>query len=238
MTGGGQKPKSCTECPKLREEIDELKSTQKKLLEQITRLEAKTDNLTKNGNGNDRPPAGGPSAKEIGGIVAKEIGGIVEEEFEKQRCRKALVISGLPEQTDEKSDGEKVAEILVKTGVDPGQIVGVYRMGGEIEGRNEAAAAVPRRPRLLKVKLYSGHWRNEVLQKARNLKNDPNFRGVYVNPSRTFKQRMEIKEKMAEVNQRRAEGENVYLNYSRMEVVASTRPMLDNQGNVRRGGHR
>ncbi len=116
----------------------------------------------------------------------------VREQSEQERCRKALVISGVDETED--ADRLKVEEILAEVGVDSDQICGLYRIGDPpTQPENDEQQPSKSRPRLLKVKLWSGHWRNEALRNSKNLKSREGFNGIYVNPSRTFAERQKIK---------------------------------------------
>ncbi|MCP3662968.1 MAG: hypothetical protein GY696_10805, partial [Gammaproteobacteria bacterium] len=52
---------------------------------------------------------------------------VIREQSKQERCRKALMISGVNETED--ADRLKVEEILAEVGVDSDQICGLYRIG-------------------------------------------------------------------------------------------------------------
>ncbi len=204
-------PARCNKCKDLETEIAALKDQLAKVTEQLGKLQQQN--------------------------LDSKIQAAVGEQFEKERCRKSLLISGVEETED--SDTAKVEEILAEVGVDKEQICGIYRMGDppeKVEINNDAEAdddSPPGKPRLLKVKLWSGHWRNEALRNAKNLKGQEQYKGIYVNPSRTFLERQKIKELWQKLMEKKANGqENWMIDYKNFNL----KPMIQQRQQKSRGG--
>ncbi len=217
----------CVSCSKYEKELRELKSRLSDQADRIEDLDAQIADLKDLLSQQKNPSPSHqsfPSPDQIKSVVADA----VAEELEKARCRKALVISGMPESDGTEpevqgvQDHQKVESLLEELGVNSSEIEGVYHMPSYDE---ETDARTPTRPRQIKIKLRSGHWQKIAVEKAKAvLKDTDTFSGVYVNPSRTYAQRKFIKSAKREVGRINANGGNVYFNYSRMEILHSSRP--------------
>ncbi len=82
----------------------------------------------------------------------------------------------------------------------------------------------PKPSRLLKIELSSTHVRSVVVKNAKNLRNDTDFKDIYVNPSRPKEERIKIAKLQQELARRRAEGERLYLNYYDLMIKTDTCP--------------
>lgn len=137
--------------------------------------------------------------------------------LEKEKCKKALVVSGLQENVDDPrqsaADIESAKDILKNCNGDPAGIKCVYRMG---EIQTEPAIPLQgkkRKYRLLKIDLKSAHDQSVVIRHAKNLRNVNGYDGVFVNPSRTIEERRKIAQLLQEMKERKRSGENLYLDY-------------------------
>lgn len=130
-----------------------------------------------------------------------------EEISEQTRKKCNFVISGVAESSSNNSDNSsnddnvKCVEILNKIGCNGDGISEVHRIGRQSADR----------PRLLMVKSKSEAFKEDVLRKAKNLRNHPNFHGIYLNPDRTHLQQLCRKSLLEELNRRKDEGEDVVI---------------------------
>lgn len=116
-----------------------------------------------------------------------------------------IIIRGLPEEhgtLDERvhSDEEAVKVMLTVLEVEPVRVVGVRRLGKPLKGK----------PRLLRATLADPTRRQEILRKARHLKNSP-FKDVFFQADLTQRQRDVEWYLRKELHDRREKGEDVVI---------------------------
>ena len=132
---------------------------------------------------------------------------LIEEAMERQRRRKFLIISGLPEQQKGnieeriKGDTAKVTELAATLGVEDLNLTEVTRIGRISHDR----------PRLLRIKCCSFDEKLSLLKAAKDLRKHDAYGGVYINPDLTRLQRVKNKELRTELRQRREAGEEVII---------------------------
>ena len=137
---------------------------------------------------------------------------IYEELNDRERRKKNLIISGVPESVDGSAEERKLADanqvkgIFEKLPIGGDVILRTYRIGKVSEGRN----------RLLKVICVDADSKVEILQNAKLLRDFTAFENIYINPDLTLMQRNERKRVRDEFKRRRALGENVVLRYGRI----------------------
>ena len=141
----------------------------------------------------------------------------VHEAQERQKRRKYLIVSGLPEPTTESPDErtekdketiESIAEELGVDDVDPECVSRIGRMD-------------PSKPRLLRFKCSGMESKMDLLRNSRKLRDCPKFQKVFVNPDLTAMQRKLNASLRAELKARRDAGEKVMIRRGRV-VNAST----------------
>lgn len=145
-----------------------------------------------------------------------ELSSSVLEEFEdRARRRKNLIISGVPERlegsTDERAtaDREHVDSILEDIAdVDDDAVSKCHRIGRYMTGK----------VRLLRVVLKDEETKQSILVKAKQLRNTPSYRNIYVNPDLTTIQRNADKMLREELKRRKNEGHDVIIR--RNKIVA------------------
>ncbi len=173
-------------------------------------------------------PTGAGHLPDIATLVQKTVVDVLE----RQNCAKCLVVSGLPERAqpgqNPAADGEdlETAKTIVSIcGGDPSAVQDVYRMGEVISQQDAQRFRVKPKPsRLLKIELSSTHVRSIVVKNAKNLRNNTDFKDIYVNPSRPKEDRIKIAKLHQELARRRAEGERLYLSYYDLMIKTDTRP--------------
>ncbi len=117
--------------------------------------------------------------------------------WEKEQCRRGLVVRGLPE-TDEASDYYRAKNILSICGLknsayDP--IVAVYRMGNPRDQNSR-----DKRPRLMKIEVRTPIERDVAVRHAKNLReHEDEYSAVYLDKSRTRLERARIAELLEEM---------------------------------------
>ena len=132
---------------------------------------------------------------------------VIEEVEDRQRRQKNVIISGIPEQktgdADErkKADAEIVEELMQELSVNKDDIARIHRIGKPGIGTG----------RLLKATFRDHETRQEMLRKARQLRNIPAHRKTFINPDLTLNQRNERKVLNEELKKRRGMGEDVVI---------------------------
>jgi hypothetical protein len=144
---------------------------------------------------------------------------LIDEAMERQRRRKYLIITGLPEPkkggVDERSTEDRltVKELASTLGVDdldPEEVARIGRISRD-------------RPRLLRFKCCSVDEKLSLLRAAKDLRKHAAYRGVYINPDSTRLQRVKNKELRDELKRRREAGEEVIIYRGRI-IDKSERP--------------
>jgi hypothetical protein len=139
--------------------------------------------------------------------VGKMSGAMFEELEDRSRRRKNLIFSGIPEQKEGSAEERKEADmnfvqkILNDLSVPrEGRSLKVHRIGKPITGKN----------RILKVIFGDEEDRQNVLRKAKFLRNIPMHRRIFINPDLTIFQQNERKRLTEELKRRRSAGEDVH----------------------------
>jgi len=127
---------------------------------------------------------------------------------DRDRRRLNVTISGVPEESEgsaserKAADEEKVGNILkAVTELESDSITRTYRIGRPTPGKS----------RLLCVALCDETSKKKVLYNARQLRNNPEHRNIYINPDRTRMQQEEMKALRGEQKRRKENGENVVI---------------------------
>lgn len=130
------------------------------------------------------------------------------DEMEQRSWRKTnIIISGVVElkqgDVKERQDHDKkyVEELIEDLDMNEIEVQSVSRIG-KIGGNKE---------RLMRVKLKSEASKIELLKSARNLKNNTEYKGVYLNPDRTPMEQHRFSILRKELKTRRSNGEDVIL---------------------------
>lgn len=124
---------------------------------------------------------------------------IISEINDRNRRESNIIISGIPEAVD---FNDKVSQIITKVAPSvPIDDIKVHRIGSPQNSPNA-------RPRLVKVKLSNPETARTVLRSAAKIRSFPDFRNIYVNPDRTHMQMQYFKKIKAELDSRKANGEN------------------------------
>jgi predicted RNase H-like nuclease (RuvC/YqgF family) len=186
----------------MRNEIDSLKTTITSLRLQVQDLESKNQSLKEKYETVDAKL----TTLKTGQF--REVSDLSSELDDRMRRRLSLIISGLPESSSDSSsqspaetDRRKCLDVLKLVGTDHDALDEVIRLG---QPRKD-------RPRLLKVKCKSEAIRDAVLRNTKKLRNIPELRRVFINPDRTPMQQNFWKDTLAELKNRRAQGENVVI---------------------------
>ena len=194
----------------VRKEVKSLKDTLSSLVEKIEAVDCRTKLL-------DGKVA--VLENEVLSLKTKQFfTGIPEEELitemeERANRRKYLIVSGLEEKesgtVDERrvSDSEAIKRISMVMGIDNFDPQEVHRIG-HIRGFNK--------PRLLRFKCRDMEKKRAFLRQAKTLRHSPNFRGVFIHPDRTKKQRNKETELRHELKRRRNDGEQVVIRRGRI----------------------
>lgn len=138
-----------------------------------------------------------------------------EEERERKR---AIVITGLPEQGQKASERHEnditaVRDIIDELDVDA-TATNVFRMGLKTHSSRQADngnLVLRSNPRLLKVILQTSGQQREVVRNAWKMKDSARFRGIFLRPSLTKEQRDSEYNLRMELRRRRENGERVRL---------------------------
>ena len=142
---------------------------------------------------------------------------VVRETMERQRRRKYLIISGLPEYTGTCNQLESAVErrshdikglktLAAEVGIDdlePEEVVRIGRINSS-------------RPRLLRFKCGTADVKFDLLKKSKNLRHNPTFGRVFINPDMTRFQREVNKKLREELKSRREAGEKVIIHRGRV----------------------
>ena len=132
---------------------------------------------------------------------------IIGEVEDRQRRRGNVIISGIPEKktgdADERkrADEEIVQGLMQDLSVNKDDITKIHRIGKPGTGKD----------RLLKATFRDHDTRQELLRKARQLRDMPAHRKTFINPDLTLYQRHERKALNEELKERRGMGENVVI---------------------------
>ena len=141
--------------------------------------------------------------------VREEVREVMSEEKEREWRRKNVIIFNLPE-TREKGasekveDGKKVNDVMNEIGVDVGEYE-TARLGAPDDKREK--------PRPIKVTIKIAEKRDEVLRKARNLKDSERYRKmkVGITADKTLEERRKDKALVDEKRRRTEQGEDVII---------------------------
>lgn len=115
--------------------------------------------------------------------------------------RHNLVISGVSEREGE-NDKEKCRQIFT--------VIGFDLNDNDFE-TNRIGRVKADGTRLVRVKFKEVMTRDSILQKAKDLRNQVNFKSVFINPDRTPLQQKHWKELLDEVKKRKTKGEDVVI---------------------------
>lgn len=134
---------------------------------------------------------------------------ITQEVEDRNRRRCNLIVSGIPEEergsVEERreADETKVGTLMgdLNDGWSDDDIAHVHRIGSNVS----------KGPRLIRVICQKDTVRNDVLRKAKQLRNLPKYNHVYINPDLTVCQRAENKKLRDELRLRRGRGEDVVI---------------------------
>ena len=142
---------------------------------------------------------------------------IFREFEERYRRRKCIIISGLNESSGSleerrKSDRDAVEELVQEIGVNDMDLVAdqVSRIGPLNTNSS--------RPRLLRVKCETMEEKLSILRLSKKLRDCEEYKGIYVNPDLTLKQRELGKIQRQELKRRRDTGEDVVIR--RGQIIA------------------
>lgn len=137
---------------------------------------------------------------------------VFQEMMERHRRRKFLIISGMPEAASgtaaerKSKDLDSVMGLASQLGINDFIPTEASRIGSTTQAK----------PRLLRIKCKSQETKRELLVRARNLREYPAFRGVYINPDRTLMQREADRALRMELRKRREAGEHVSIRRGRI----------------------
>ncbi len=155
----------------------------------------------------------------------------VTDLLDRRECAKALVVSGLPELSQDPSDDVAhdellgAQELVKKCGGDPATVKEVHRMGRILSTQEALQHGLKPKPfRLLKIELSSPYAQQVVVQNARCLRDSPDFKTVYVNPSRPKEDRIKIAELQKEMARRREDGGRYFIDYRALVIKEDKRP--------------
>ena len=131
-----------------------------------------------------------------------------EEIEDRDRRKMNLIISGVPGKTDGSVEERKAVDAKFVKGLledlsvfNDGMRFQTYRIGKPSKGGH----------RLLKVAFCDLAHKQDVLWKAKHLRDMPSYRHVYINPDLTFLQRQDRKLLMEELKARREAGDDVMI---------------------------
>ena len=139
------------------------------------------------------------------------------EEFEARDLRKNnIIISGMKEKTEgsveerKQHDIELVKDIMKEIGAEDASCKHVLRIGRPQTDR----------PRLMKVICSDFDSKQKILQKARELRNNPLYNKVFINADLTPLQQRKQKALRDELKQRKQLGENVKIRYGKIVTLS------------------
>ena len=75
------------------------------------------------------------------------------------------------------------------------------------------------KPRLIRVKCSDLNEKGRILRESRNLRNLPDFQGIFINPDQTVVQRKRGAELRRELKSRREAGEDVRIRHGRVVTL-------------------
>ena len=141
--------------------------------------------------------------------VREEVREVMGEEKEKEWRRKNVILFNLPETRDKGAsekveDGKRVDDVMKEIGVDVGEYE-TARLGAPDDKRVK--------PRPLKVTVKIAEKRDEILRKARNLKDSEEYRKmkVGITADKTLEERKKDKALVDEKKRREEQGEDVII---------------------------
>lgn len=148
----------------------------------------------------------------------------VEADGEAEKCRRSVVVIGLPEADGEPQernavDAASVRSIFNELNVDS-KPLNVYRMGG-FNGE---------RKRPVKVEFTNMHDAVQVLRKSFKLKSSNNYAAVFIRKSHTHALRVEL------MNKRKSDPDNMYVIYNDKVVVRRAFTPKPQPGDLEAGG--
>ena len=176
---------------KLKERLDPFLEKVTSLSNEISALKQKTDALEFD-------------LRKLGNVDDVLFSKVFDEFSERSRREKNIIVSGIDESAsgtlDERmaNDAERIAAMLRCVGSSADSVVDIRRLGKPGSGGR----------RLLRVTLSSTDSKFSVLRNAKLLRNDPDFRGVYINHDRTKMQQAQYKALREEVKLRKDLGED------------------------------
>ena len=147
---------------------------------------------------------------------------LIREATERFRRQKYLVISGIPEQTtgsieerrtEDTNAIKELGDALLIEKLEPKEAT---RIGKLSLGR----------PRLLRFKCSDKTTRIALLKKSKQLKSQPGYQNIFINPDLTKLQRDTAKELRDELKLRRARGENVVIRNGKISDARQTENFL------------
>ena len=141
---------------------------------------------------------------------------LINETLERYRRRKWLTVSGLPEPTTGSIRERKNADVKELT--DLASSLGFDDLDLDTDEVMRVGRSNTSGPRLLRFKCVSTNVKFDILKKAKDLRNHPELKGVYINPDLTKSQRETNKSLREELKRRRAEGEQVYIHRGKIAV--------------------
>ena len=150
---------------------------------------------------------------------------VVTEAMERQRRRKCLIVSGLPEHTQGSAverrahDIESLKSLAAEAGVDNLEPEEVVRIGRITSSR----------PRLLRFKCKTVNEKFTLLKKSMNLRHNSTFSRVFINPDMTRFQRETNKKLRKELRSRREAGEKVLIHRGRITREADVQVSASSQ---------
>lgn len=148
-------------------------------------------------------------------VEEKTTSEVFEEMEDRRRRLPNLIFSGLEEcpgtvEERRKSDDDKCRELLSYIGCPSVDIEDVRRVG-RIQSN---------KPRLIRIVCKSVNEKFDILRKAKLLRQNAEYRNIYINPDRTIKEQKEARELRVELKERRSNGEDVVIH--RNHVVQRT----------------
>ena len=182
----------------LKDEINELKGTIASMQKRISLLEGRNDHLQKQFDAID------VDLSQLKDSKNEILTSAVEEAEDRAKRRCNVVISGLPECSDDDADESdllKCNEVLRVICHDTGGIVSVHRIGRPREEK----------PRLLKVKCKDSDFRDLLLRRAKELKRHHEHKNIFINPDRTPLEQQHHRYLLRELKLRKESNEDVVI---------------------------
>ena len=199
--------KKATENTKLEEMFDRKLGP---LLNYITEIRTKIEEL------NDSVKRVQDKCTELEAERRNDEESIFREFEDRHRRRKYLIISGLPEGSsgslEERrvSDRDAVKELAAN--------IGVADLDIESHQVSRIGPLNSSRPRLLRVKCDTNEEKHSMLRSSKKLRDFEEYRGIYINPDLTLKQRELGKIQRQELKRRREAGEDVVIRRGQITV--------------------